>query len=423
MEPITPKYPQNESNNFSQTKSYAKATSNTCFPTKDQAVIMESLEGVTLKEYILSLSTLIKPSTIRFISRISNSRVCMYLDSKKTADEILNQEIKLKGKLIKILPYITRNKRIVLSNVCPVIPHSVIEEKLLEMKVTLMSPLSFMKVGISEPGFSHILSFRRQLYVSPEDVKLLPESFQVHYEDTTYWIYVSTDALKCFVCNTMGHLAKNCPQNSIVIAQEVETSRSQLNEIITDCFTQNMEFQTPDSQPRLTLRDKGVKRLHSITTSGSDITLSENILPIVSTAKNPKLLEEETSCDSISAIESSDEDIVGKPIRLKKKIKSEDTREDKQVWTDIKNEFENQGIFPINMDAFISLLDSIKGKRNVKDIVADYSDNIKELIFMCNSLHPKMNRSLKNRCSRLTKKLHEILNYENIQDRNCPSDN
>ncbi|KAA5618930.1 hypothetical protein F3H11_34425, partial [Pseudomonas aeruginosa] len=194
--------------------SYANVTSSTCFPKKDQAIILDSIDGITLKEYLVALSAITPAANIRFISRISNARICIYLDSKKTADNLIDKKVKvnIKSNALEIKPLITRNKRIVLSNVCPVIPNHIIEQKFEELRIKIMSPITFMKIGVSDPGFSHILSFRRQLFISPEDEIHLPESFQVTFEGTNYWIYTSTDALKCFSCNSLGHLAKNCTQ-------------------------------------------------------------------------------------------------------------------------------------------------------------------------------------------------------------------
>lgn len=72
-----------------------------------------------------------------------------------------------------------------------------------------------MKVGIPDPGFSHIMSFRRQLYVSPEGEKVLPESMQINYDDTNYWIYITNESMQRFLRNGMGHSAKYCPQNKL----------------------------------------------------------------------------------------------------------------------------------------------------------------------------------------------------------------
>lgn len=402
------------------TASYANVTSSTCFPKKDQAIILDSIDGIALREYLIALSSLIPATSIRFISRISNARICIYLDSKRTADNLVEEKKKviIQKYILEIKPLITRNKRIVLSNVCPVIPNYVIEQKFKELSINVMSPITFMKVGIADPGFSHILSFRRQLYINPDDEVRLPESFQLSFEGTNYWIYISTDALKCFVCNTMGHLAKNCsqilekpqtPENQAM--EETNDSNNTIGDLAINQLSiplTNENFLEP-SQTNL----KGKKRIRSPTTSES----SKQDLIRISTTEDDNRITELESDDTGSNV--SLEDIEGK-VKSKKKLKK-DSRTEEDVWKDIENNLSelSEGIsFPINLVQFISLLDNSRGKQNIKELAYSYTDNILDLIKMCNKLHCKMNKSLKNRCSRLSRKLYEIVNVTPVSDTN-----
>lgn len=70
-----------------------------------------------------------------------------------------------------------------------------------------------MRVGLNKPGFSHIVCFRRQIFVEPDDIKNIPSDFTVNHDDTTYYIYVTTDKMACFLCKKEGHTTKYCPQN------------------------------------------------------------------------------------------------------------------------------------------------------------------------------------------------------------------
>lgn len=197
------------------TKSYATITQRTLFPTKDQAIIMDAIEGISLNDYILAIGNLVEPANVRFASKISMNRVCIYLASKQLVDNIIEnkQFIKIGNKTVEIRPLLTKFKRLILSNVCPVIPHEILEEKIRSFNVRLGSSLSFLRAGISAPGFSHILSFRRQIYVHPEDINNIPPSVNITYDNTTYWIYLTTEKISCFICKQQGHLAKNCDEN------------------------------------------------------------------------------------------------------------------------------------------------------------------------------------------------------------------
>lgn len=353
------------------------------------------------------------------------------MDSKKTADTLIEEKrkITIQNHILEIKPLITRNKRIVLSNVCPVIPNYIIEQKFQELKIKIMSPISFMKIGVPDPGFSHILSFRRQLYISPEDDTRLPESFQITFEGTNYWIYTSTDALKCFACNMLGHLAKNCTQNIVNSQNYPQEADKQISEEINEIFNRNDDLivththSIKDSLPQplypppitqeflqpSQINPKGKKRNHSPTATES----SE--LQIVSQHTHENDLDKmEFETDESSSNFSIDD--VEIKTKTKKKLKKIDPRTNEEIWKNLEHsmtELNNENEFPINLDQFISLLDNTRGKQNIKEIVHCYTDNVRDLIKMCNKLHCKMNKSLKNRCSRLTRKLHEIVITDN----------
>lgn len=113
----------------SSTSSYANVTFTTMFPRKDQAIILNSIDGITRREYITVLSR-----NIRFVAWIYNAWICV---SGHHEDSILMVKGNyLKNNILEIKPHIQKNKRMVLSNVCPVIPYSIIEQKLKEISIT-----------------------------------------------------------------------------------------------------------------------------------------------------------------------------------------------------------------------------------------------------------------------------------------------
>lgn len=411
--------------NSQPTVSYANVTSKLMHPKKDQAIVIDSIDGITLRDYLLALSTVTKAASIRFISRIANSRVCIYMDSKQTADELIDsvKKVKINEHLLEIRPLISRNKRIVLSNVCPVIPHELIEDKFKQMNIQILSPITFLKVGIPDPGFSHIMSFRRQLYVSPEDERRLPESMQISFEDTNYWIYITNDSMKCFVCNGTGHAAKHCPQSKqnldstpilttplTVNNEETNYPPIQFNKPRAPLSSTSAEINPKSNTLKLNaIKDteyKGTKRVHSPTTT--EQTQSEPSIPNILVNESPSVSD--FTDDTGSNYSVDDEPLKTKSLRKKKK--SLDNRTEEQVWEDIKFELSVSSQppkFPLTLDQLISLLDNSRGKQNVIELVCEYTDNFPELIKMCLYLHPKMNKNLKNRCSRLCRKLQEIL--------------
>lgn len=200
---------------------YSDTITNNGFPKKDQAIIMESVDCIPLLDYANAIGILTGPTAIRFMSRISNARICIYLDSKKTATNLTDKykHIQINNINIGIKPLLLPSQRIILSNVSPTIPHEAIEDIFKRNHVRITCKISFLRAGIQDPKFNHILSFRRQIFVNPEDVEKIPSSFVINHEETQYRIFTSPDMIKCFRCNEEGHISKQCQKAD----QEINT--------------------------------------------------------------------------------------------------------------------------------------------------------------------------------------------------------
>ncbi|CAG5109352.1 Protein of unknown function [Cotesia congregata] len=165
--PLVPNSNVNQSNPRKST-SYANVA-NGLFPKKDQAIIIDAVEGFDVKEYILAIAAVTSSRAILYGSRISNARVCVYLDSKETADNLVDvqQKITIQDVILPIRHLIIRNKRIVLSNVCPVIPHYVIEDRLGEL-------------GIQGKFISYLMTLRNYLSPSKFTTRILTTGYTLH---------------------------------------------------------------------------------------------------------------------------------------------------------------------------------------------------------------------------------------------------
>ncbi|XP_050516123.1 uncharacterized protein LOC126890985 [Diabrotica virgifera virgifera] len=200
-----------DTDNSPNTKKYFTALTHSpiTFPSKEQGIIFSAIEGLKLQDYLLELGPIVDPKNIIFSSKISNNRVCVYLSSKSVVDKFLKEHnsIKINNRVIPVRKLVIPSQRLVLSNVSPTIPHNLLETKLKTIGLQLMSPITFLRIGAPDPAYSHILSFRRQVYISPpEDNFQIPEVLEIYHDDLTYHIYLTTDTL-CYTCKQPGHLA------------------------------------------------------------------------------------------------------------------------------------------------------------------------------------------------------------------------
>lgn len=123
------------------------------------------MDGITIKDYTLSIGKIVGPENIRFVLRIFNGRVCLYLSNQGLVDKLTqaNTRVNIGSHSLLLRPLVSKSVRVIISNVCPVIPHSVIEEKLKQYRVNVVSQITFIKAGINDPAYAHIMSFRRQV--------------------------------------------------------------------------------------------------------------------------------------------------------------------------------------------------------------------------------------------------------------------
>lgn len=198
--------------------SYAKLTSR--INRNKHAIVFPALEEVQLQSYIKSLGKIIGPARITYASKISNNRICIYLDSEATVEKFLNDhsgEIKLNNKVMKARKLMQPSKRLLISNVFPDITNECLQEALNFLGIKTLSKVTEMKVSVDDSEYK-VYSFRRQVYISDE-TKEVPPSLQIDYDEEVFRIFLTIDEIKCFTCNQTGHVAsqcKNIPDKSIM---------------------------------------------------------------------------------------------------------------------------------------------------------------------------------------------------------------
>lgn len=406
---------------------YSTAAHKGMFPTKEHAIVIDSVEGISVKTYIQELAKIINPHNIRFVSRISKNRICVYLDSKETVKQIVDNKstISINNSILTIRPLITQNKRLILSNVCPIIPHSVIIDELTKLKIRIGSTMTFLRAGMSEPGFSHILSFRRQIYIHPDDMDKVPETMKIKYDDTAFWIYPSSDAISCFLCKEHGHFANHCPMNEQKDnpSGHREDIHNEKNQLSPSSFPALKPSSTA-SPPIDNLPPKNVKRpLSSSLSSKSEP--SETLCPIASEEILTHLKETVSDNNNLQSIspesmdyknhQSNDFTLTKSNSKSNKKSKleisaaEESDKLENQLAPLKETLSQTSNKYVLNWLQLKSLFEKTKNCINIEETVLEFTPHIKRLLLMLEETYPLLtDKSIKRRFTNLKKKLKSI---------------
>lgn len=410
--------------------SYSQMAQHIQFPKKEQAIVTDVIEGLHIKDYIVAIGKIVGPGNIRFASRISQGRVCLYLSTQDIVNTLVEAgtKVNIGSHVLSIRPLVSQSKRVIISNVCPIIPHSTIEAKLLEFNVKPISAITFIKAGINEAEYSHIMSFRRQMYLNPEDVKKLPSSMQIHYEGTNYWIYVSNDKLKCFLCKEEGHLAKYCTTH----APEALSDESEENETPTlpvEVATQPLETSTLTAQ----VADTAAAVTNAMET---DIENSQPMMPPPAAGKssNPNHsggLKRHHSESTLSNVSNSQQEKCSphkEDTNLKNstqtsasktpkanKNKKQCTQEEVDLQLSSVTDFfsVNAPNYPMNFEQLSKFLQETFGSKEIPQIAEKFTTDTPGLISMLRDAQDRLtDKTLRGRISRIVRRLEDPENYD-----------
>ncbi|KAJ8668381.1 hypothetical protein QAD02_010044 [Eretmocerus hayati] len=208
--------PTNEETNTCSTAeslSHSNVTAQSNDIKEENAIIIDSMDGLTVDDYLDGLEQLIDVTNVRSISKISGNRVCTYLNERKYVELLTNKTCAIKTYTLKVRPLVSGNMRIVISNIHTVIPNRVILAAMASKGITVISSISEIRASSQKPGRSHIMSFRRAFYIKEEELHILPEKLQLTHGDATHGIYLTADQGACYICKQMGHLSRACSKN------------------------------------------------------------------------------------------------------------------------------------------------------------------------------------------------------------------
>lgn len=403
----------------------ATATENT--PSREQAIVFNSIDGIPQVEYIIAIGKIVKPTNIIFVSRISNHRFCIFLSSKEVLDNLMlqTQYIKINDQLIYIRRLVNQAKRIVISNVCPSIPNWAILDTLKHININPTSHINHLKAGIKMEGYEHIMSFRRQMYINYEDFPKLPSSMLITLNENQFRVFFTDDTLTCFLCKAVGHTSNNCNKNSETKApSELISNSNAINTIETQpAFTKS------DPHPPLaTLR---LEKNQEQTTLDLSSEIAPDTPPFISVhnEETPSTLIPNDSCkrpisDSSSIKPPDSPNFSISPNITKKKEKTlkkakirsrsnsshrADNTTSEEHKKPIEKFFTSSDNIPITYIQFIYILENFTNKSlNIHSITEDVNIAITPLMDIIDQIRPLVNdRSLKSRLTKLSNLLFQ----------------
>ncbi|CAI6362691.1 unnamed protein product [Macrosiphum euphorbiae] len=431
------------------TKTFAETTANIQFPKKDQAIVFNSIEDVPQIEYIKAFSQLTSPTNITFASRISNNRFCIYFTNKNIVEQIISQQshIVINNSKITFRRLINPAKRIILSNVQPIIPHEAIKNAIANFSIKILSPITFMKAGFTDNEYGHIGSFRRQLYINPDDNDKLPSSILIEFEQTEYRIFLSDDTVICYLCKQTGHTSNRCKnaienkitdsqqshQNSIPSVNDTESNTQQHDFEHQSNSTSNSPFSSqeqveqvkrpaPSSSSSILNMDNDLTTENPINLSQTK-SITQNVIINKSSlvtklkesqskerkANNPPTTHPTTpkTNDSNPKANKPTQPLTKKPKRSNS-IEQIILKLDESL-ASAKLEFEKMPNRKIDFNQLKYIIENTLSTQDPSSVLKEFNISWMEMIEILDTIRPKVkNLSIKNRLSRLSNSLLDI---------------
>lgn len=385
------------------------------FPKKNQAIVIPSSDDLTTSDYILAVAKIVQPRNIKFASRISNNRVCLYLSSVDHVDNIVNNynPIEIEGQRLNVRRLVSPARRLILSNVCPSVPHKILEDALKNIGAQPVSPISFLKASYISDEFSHIMSFRRQLYIKPDNDLQLPSSILVNYEDISYRVFTSYDEVVCFTCKKKGHFSKQCPQ----LSKETTAHESESNQTQTVSLTpndQNLGSTSSHSLDRSEDMELTPDKEHQDNTSRKRTATTLGSLSPTSLIDLDPLLSPKEGCRNNSPIRSQRQNTGSNNT---KKLKRSDSSNSEPPPLDEMLEparkYFDENSSPVQFETIRHFLENAFGNPDPYSLAKTYSVSIDNLLECLQGLYPLFtHRAIKNRCTRIMTKIKRQVNRE-----------
>lgn len=274
-----------------------------------------------------------------------------------------------------------------------------------------MSNMTSLRASLLGEEFSHIMSFRRQVYVQPNENLELPSPVVIEHDDTTYRVFLAYDVLTCFACKEIGHIAKNCTKTPNLdtvedVFAEIHTSNP------TTPGTRHEENEEKTTSPGPIQVQEEIVATEIKTQDHSSYT--SNIHYEENNNKRPPPPSSTSSFNStLSHISQNPSPNKHKRKKIAESIQSVSVLE---KITPVKEVIEKSPEeYVLNYEQFCNFLETTLGSKNPLSIALTYTSNISGLLDMLYKLHPYIeDRAIKGRTTRIRNKIKRQLNPQDF---------
>ncbi|KAG6930472.1 hypothetical protein G0U57_003620, partial [Chelydra serpentina] len=165
-----------------------------------------------VEPYVRALAREVGPTAIVAASKMYG-KVVFFLASEAAAQEAVEKGLAVGSVFVPLEPLENLGDRLVLTSVPAFLPNAALLPALsaLGRPISVVSPLP---LGCKDPALRHILSFRRQVQLqmppAARDGEALEGSFMVPYKGARYRVYYSTGEARCYLCQAMGQVRRDC---------------------------------------------------------------------------------------------------------------------------------------------------------------------------------------------------------------------
>jgi hypothetical protein len=186
-------------------------------------------DSMSIEDVLIAISEQVGGLNIKSASRMNRALV-IFLKEVVMVDELLEKGLVVNNTFLPVMPLSNPSKKVVISNVPPFIKEGTLKE-ILERYGKLTAPIKMIPLGLKNPNFKHVMSFRRFTYMIPnsqnEPLNLV---LKIAVEGKDYTIFITSDNMRCFLCGEHGHQKQTCPkQQSVNILAGSQTTVQEKN--------------------------------------------------------------------------------------------------------------------------------------------------------------------------------------------------